>query len=160
MSNVAGIVIDKDFEGPSLKELVSIMDEITEDPVRISWGNSHDEVSLLRSYSSKRFTLYVDGFPAKDRAIAALGLSLDPPKPVLEKAKDSLNNPQKYDWRGFVNDSQGGPSPKWLLVKLAADSLRKGSRPALAELISPILLGGISIVDADVLLRLKVKSGK
>jgi len=157
MSNVSGIVIDEDFEGPSLKELVSIMDEITEDPVKISWGNTHDEIALLRFYSTKRFTLYVDGFPAQDRAIAALGLSLDPPKPVLDKAKDSLNNQAKYDWRNFCDESKGGPSPKWLVLKLAADSLRKGNRPALAEIISPILLGGISIVDVDVLLRLKLR---
>jgi len=160
MSNVGGIVIDKDFEGPSLKELASIMDEITEDPIKVSWGNTHDEVALLKFYSNKNFMLYVDDFPAKDRAIAALGLSLDPPKPLLEKAKDSLNNPQKYDWRGFCDDSKGGPAPKWLLLKLAADSLRKGFRPALAEIISPVLLGGISVVDVDVLLRLRVKSGK
>jgi len=157
MSNVSGIVIDKDFEGPSLKELVSIMDEITEDPVKISWGNSHDEIALIRFYHTKNFMLYVDDFPAKDRAVAALGLSLDPPKAVLEKAKDTLNNQQKYDWRNFCDESKGGPSPKWLVLKLAADSLRKGNRPALAEIISPILLGGISIVDVDVLLRLKLR---
>lgn len=160
MSNVSGIVIDKDFEGPSLKELVSIMDEITEDPVKINWGNTHDEVALLRFYSKKNFTLYVTDFPAKDRAVAALGLSLDPPKPVLDKAKDVLNDAKKYDWRNFCDDSKSGPAPKWLVLKLAADSLRKGNRPALADIITPVLLGGISIHDVDVLLRLKVKSGK
>lgn len=159
MFNVSGIVIDEDFEGPTLKELVSIMDDITEDPIKIRWHNSHEEISVLRS-SQKVFTLYVDDFPAKDRAIAALGLPLDQPKLILDKAKDSLNSPQKYDWRGFCEDSKGNPAPKWLLVKLAADSLRKGNKPALAEIISPILLGGVSIVDADVLLRLKARNGK
>jgi hypothetical protein len=160
MFNVSGIVIDKDFEGPSLEELVPIIDEITEDPIKISWGNTHDEVALLHFYSNKRFTLYVDGFPAKDRAVAALGLALDPPQPVLDKAKDALNNVQKYDWRNFCDESKGGPAPKWLILKLAADSLRKGNRPALAEIISPVLLDGISIVDVDVLLRLRLRNGK
>jgi hypothetical protein len=158
MFNVVSIQIDKDFEGPTLDELVTIMDEITEDPIKVSWGNTHDEVALLRSYPDKKFTLYVNDFPAKDRAIAVLGLSLDQPQPVLKKAKDVLNDFKSYDWRNFCEESKsGGPAPKYLLLKLAADSLRRGGRPALAEIMTPILIGGISIVDADVLLRLKVK---
>ena len=62
-----------------------------------------------------------------------------------------------YDWRNFCREQINGVAPKWLLLKLAADSLRKGNSPALADIIEPLLLRGVNIADADVLLRLKSK---
>lgn len=151
------ILIDKSFEGPSIIELLSIMGEIPEDhPVKVSWSNKRDEVAALRSFPKRKFILVVDDFSAKDRVIASLGLPLDPPAPVLKKAKDSLVDIKTGDWRGFCEDSKKGLNPKWLLLKLVADSLRLGKHPVLVEILPALLLdGGINQDDVDVLLRLK-----
>lgn len=154
MSNV-DIIVMRDFEGPSIIELLSIMDDITEDPIKIGWGNSRDEQAALRKYPDRKFVLHVNDFPARDRAVSVLGLPLKLEQPVVERAKTVLTDMKAYDWRNFCEDNKSGPSTKNILLKLVADSLRKGNRSPLAEIISPLFLGGINVVDVDVLLRLK-----
>jgi len=150
------IVVDKDWkEHPSILELADSIAEITADPIDVQWGNTRDEATTLRSFPSRRFVLHVPGFPARDRATSYLGLPLSLEQSLLERAKNLLTDPVAYDWRSFCKESEQGVSPRNILLKLVADSLRKGNRPALAEIMSPLFLGGISPVDADVLLRLK-----
>ena len=151
------IKIDKDYEGPSILELETIIGNFTDDsPIKVSWGNTRDEVSALRRFSDRRFVLYVSGFPARDRATATLGLPLVLESTVMERAKLLLIDLRAYDWRTFCRESEkDGVSSKHILLKLVADSLRKGNRPALAEIMEPLLLAGIDVNDVDVLLRLK-----
>lgn len=152
---VVDIIIQKDFEGPTILELVSIMDEIAEDPIRIDWSNTRDEQHALRSYPKRQFILYVRDFPSRDRAVGVLGLPLKIEQPVLDRAKSVLCDVQNYDWRAFCDENKIGPSTKNILLKLVAESLRKGNRPVLVDIIEPLFLGGISVVDVDVLLRIK-----
>jgi hypothetical protein len=150
------IVIDEIFTGPSILELSSIMEEIEDDrPVKVSWSNTRNEIAALRKFPSRKFVLVVDDFSAKDRVTATLGLPLSPPQGALDRAKDSLIYLKTYDWRNFCDGGKKNPNVKYLLLKLAADSLRKGNVPALAEIMSPLLLDGIDIMDVDILLRLK-----
>jgi hypothetical protein len=77
---------------------------------------------------------------------------------LLNDAKLALNRRKLYNWRGFTSDV-GLPAARMVLTKLAADSIRKGDNPKLAPIVKDCLLGGVSPVDADVLLRLKVLQG-
>jgi hypothetical protein len=150
------IVVDEDWkEHPSILEIADSIPEITADPIDVQWGNTRDEATALRSFPDRRFALHVPGFPARDRATSYLGLPLRLEQSVLERAKHLLTDPQAYDWRSFCKESEGGISPRNILLKLVADSLRKGNRPALAEIMAPLFLSGINVHDADVLLRLK-----
>ncbi len=150
------VVVDKDWkEHPSILQIADSMAEITDETVDLQWGNTRDEATALRSFPGKKFILHVPGFPARDRATSYLGLPLRLEQTVLERAKLLLTDPKAYDWRSFCKESEQGVSPRNILLKLVADALRKGNRPALAEIMSPLFLGGISTVDADVLLRLK-----
>jgi hypothetical protein len=149
------IVVNKDFEGPSILELTDIIPEV-EEALGIDWSNSRDEIATLRRFPNKKFVLYVRDFSMRDRTVAALGLPLKIEGSLAERAWHSLVYPKEYDWRNFCKQNDGA-STRNILLKLAADSLRRGNRPAIADLITPLFLEGISIVDVDVLLRLKSK---
>lgn len=150
------IVINKDYEGPSILEVIENIPEIDE-AIGVDWSNSRDEISTLLRFPGKKFVLYVRDFLMRDRTVSALGLPLKLEEPVVERAKTVLIKPREYDWRNFVRQNEGGPSTRNILIKLAADALRKGFRPALADVVSSILHDGVSLTDVDVLIRLKNK---
>jgi hypothetical protein len=150
------IIISKDSDYPSITEMTDIIDGI-EDPIKIDWSNSRDEISTLLRFPNSKFILHVKDFPMCDRTVSALGLSLKIPEPVVEKAKIALVQPKEYDWRNFCRQNEHGPSIRNILLKLTADALRKGIRPNLADVIGHLFHDGVSIVDVDVLLRLKGK---
>jgi hypothetical protein len=148
------IVVNKDFEGPSILELTDIIPEV-EEAVRVDWSNSRDEIATILRFPGKKFVLYVRDSAMRDRTVSSLGLFLKIDETLAAKAWDALAKPKEYDWRNFCKHGWDGPNPRNILLKLAADSLRRGNRPAVADLIEPLFLGGIGIVDVDVLLRLK-----
>lgn len=148
------IIVNKDFEGPSITELIDIIPEV-EEVIKVDWSNSRDEIATLQRFPHKHFILYVRDFSMRDRTVATLGLPLKIEEPVVERAKNSLIQPKEYDWRNFCKQNEYGPSTRNILLKLAADALRNGKRPALAEIMEQLFCGGVSIVDVDVLLRLK-----
>jgi len=161
MSNIE-VLIDDTFTGPGIKELAPLMDSIDLDhETKVSWSNTRVEIALLKQYPDRKFLLIVDDFVVKDRTMAALGLSLSFPAPLLQKAANVLIEQKLYDWRNFVEDmkSGGAHSPKWVLLKLVADSLRKGRTPVLADIVSSLIHDGIRQEDVDVLLRLKGRNG-
>jgi hypothetical protein len=159
MSNKIEIVIDRDSEFPSILELASIMDELDPaEPIDINWKNTRDEVLALRGYSGKHFKLHVNDFPARDRTTNTLGLPLFIEPSVLERARMLLIDAKTNDWRNFCEETSKTTPAKSILLKLTADSLRKGKTPATADIMGPLLFGGIAIVDVDVLLRLKSRS--
>jgi len=150
------IVISKDFEGPSILELTDIIDGIDE-AIKIDWSNSRDEISTILRFPTKKFILYVRDLSVRDRTASTLGLFLKLEEPVVEKAKMFLIQPKEYDWRNFCKQNEHGPSTRNVLLKMTADALRKGLRPALADILASVFHDGIGIVDVDVLLRLKGK---
>lgn len=148
------IVINKDFEGPDILEMAENIPGIDE-AISVYWSNSRDEISALLRFPNKKFILHVRDVSVRDRTVAHLGLFLKLEEPVVKKAWNALAIPQEYDWRNFCKSNVHGPSTRNILLKLAADSLRKGNRPVIADLIEPLFIGGISIEDIDVLLRLR-----
>jgi hypothetical protein len=150
------IVVNKDFEGPDILEMVENIPDI-DDAIRIDWSNSRDEIATILRFPEKKFILYVRDFTIRDRTVSSLGLFLKLEEPVVARAWSTLAYPKDYDWRNFCKQNEHGPSTRHILLKLAADSLRKGNRPAVADLIEPLFLSGISVLDIDVLLRLKGK---
>jgi len=155
MANVE-IIINKDFEGPDILEVVENIPDIDE-AISVEWSNSRDEITTILRFPDKKFILYVRDFPMRDRTASTLGLVLKLEEAVVIKAKTLLNEPKEYDWRNFCKQNEHGPSTRNILLKLAADALRKGMRPALADIVSSLFHEGISIIDVDVLLRLKSK---
>jgi hypothetical protein len=156
------VQIDDSFTGPGIKQLAEMIEEIPLDhEIKVNWSNTRAEIALLKQYPTRKFTLVVEDFVVKDRTMAALGLPLTFPQPLLTKAANVLIEQKLYDWRGFVEDmkSGGAHSPKWVLLKLVADSLRKGRTPALADIVSTLITDGIRQEDVDVLLRLKGPNG-
>jgi len=151
------IIVSKDFEGPSITELTDIIDGIDE-AIKIDWSNTRDEISTILRFPDKKFILYVRDFSVRDRTASTLGLFLKPEEAVVEKAKMLLIQPKEYDWRNFCKQNEHGPSTRNLLLKMAADALRKGLHPALADIMASVFHDGIGIIDVDVLLRLKGKS--
>src|SRR5271157_3103134 len=155
MPNVE-IIVNKEYEGPSILELTDIIDGIDE-AIKVDWSNSRDEISTLLRFPKNKFILYVKDFPTRDRTASTLGLFLKLEEPVVERAKMLLIQPKEYDWRNFVKQNEHGPSTRNILLKLTADALRKGLQPALADILASVFHDGVSIVDVDVLLRLKGK---
>jgi len=155
MSDVE-VLVNKDFEGPDILEMAENIPDIDE-AITVCWSNTRDEISTLLRFPNKKFILYVRDFRMRDRTVENLGLFLKLEEPVMKKAWESLAMPKDYDWRKFCEANEHGVSTRNVLLKLAADSLRKGNRPIIADLIEPLFVGGISIVDVDVLMRLKGK---
>jgi hypothetical protein len=156
MPNVE-IIVNKDYEGPSILELTDIIDGIDE-AINVDWSNSRDEITTLQRFPKNKFILYVKDFHTRDRTASTLGLFLKLEDAVVTKAKTVLVEPKEYDWRNFCKQNTAGPSTRNILLKLAADALRKGLQPSLAGVVSSIFHDGISIIDVDVLLRLKSRS--
>src|SRR5271156_503468 len=155
MPNVE-IIVSKDFEGPDILELTDIIDGIDE-AIKVDWSNTRDEISTILRFPDKKFILHVRDFSVRDRTASTLGLFLKLEEPVVAKAKTLLIEPKEYDWRNFCKQNEHGPSTRNILLKLTADALRKGLRPALADIMASVFHDGISIIDVDVLLRLKGK---
>ena len=151
------VAIVRDFRGPTILELAPVMESVTASPVRVRWRGGKDEVGALAAFPGREFVLCVEDFPARDRACAALGLPLAIEASVLERGRIMLVDPKACDWRGFCGEQAKarGTAPKYILLKLAADSVRRGHSPPLAEVMEPLFLGGVGAHDADVLLRLK-----
>jgi len=151
------IKIERDYEGPSIVEIESIIDNITEEPIKVAWGNTRDEINALHRFPKRQFLLHVQDFPARDRTTSVLGLPLRLESTVVERSKLLLTDLKAADWRTFCKEqeSQHGVSTKYALLKLVADALRKGKTPALAEIVGHLFLSGIDIKDVDILLRLK-----
>lgn len=152
------VLIDDTFSGPGIKELSEMMNEVPLDhQVKVNWGNTRVEIALLKQYPNRKFQLIVEDFRAKDKTMAALGLPLSFPAPLLQQAANVLLEPKLYDWRNFCADMrmEKAHQPKWVLLKLVADSLRNGKTPLLADIMPTLLIEGIRQEDVDVLLRLK-----
>lgn len=147
------ILLDSEYRGPTIIELASSVPDITDQKIKVQWTNSKDEVRALREFK-RDFVLYVADSHTFDRAVATFGKRLKVPPAVTERAKFVLTDKKGYDWRNFT-DGLKDTSPRFLLLKLAADAIRKGIQPSLAEIVANVFLDGISHQDADVLIRLK-----
>jgi hypothetical protein len=147
------IIIDSEYKGPNIIELASTISEITDKTIKLSWANSKDEIYTLAQFN-RNFTLHVPDIHVFDRTVATFGKRLKISSGILERAKLVLTDKKGYDWRNFTGELRE-TSAKYVLLKLAADAIRRGNQPSLAEIIGKVLTDGISSTDADILIRLR-----
>jgi hypothetical protein len=147
------IVLDAEYGGPDIFELAPTIPEIADKTVKLRWANSKDEIHALAPFD-RSFVLCVRDSSVLDRAVATFGKRLKISPSVLERAKFVLTDKKGYDWRNFAGELRE-TSPRHLLLKLAADAVRKGIQPSLAEIAGKVLSDGINPIDADILMRLR-----
>lgn len=147
------ITLDEDFTGPDIFELQSIISTITDPVIRVNWTNTKDEIHALTQYK-RDFILSVSDLQVFDRTVATFGKRITISKSIIERAKLVLADKKNYDWRNFAAELRE-TSPRYLLIKLAADAIRRGTQPSLAEIVGKMLHLGINPNDADVLMRLR-----
>jgi hypothetical protein len=148
------IVIDKEYAGPGIIELSSSIPNITDKVIEIRWTNSKDEIHAIHGFPGKQWKLHVPDAATFDRALSTFGGRLKLSSLILEQAKIALIDPQNYNWRKFSEELHD-TSPRYAVLQLAANAIRKGMKPSLAGIVRNIFIDGISPTDADVLLRLK-----
>src|SRR5438445_390726 len=124
------LVYDKEFQGPTLAQLEPLFEQINE--AHIPWKHTKDEIRLINSQPQIKFILHIDDNAVMDRAIATFGLKLRLSPSLLERAKMLLQDPKNYDWRKFVEEQIPGINPRYVLLQLAAEAVRKGKKPNLA----------------------------
>ena len=148
------ILLDREYAGPDIFQLAPSIPDIANDVIDLRWTNTKDELRVLSQFPHRSFSLHATDSHIFDRTVATFGQRLTISSGLLERAKFVLLDFKGYDWRRFSEELPNTP-PRYVLLQLAADAIRNGSKPALAEIVKDIFIDGISPVDADVLLRLK-----
>lgn len=154
---MVNLVVQKEFNGPSLPDIESILDLI-DGVVDVRWTNSRNEQAILERNRNRDFCLHVEDLSTMERTATALGLRYVLDLIMNESAKAALVYRKTSNWRAFT-DGIGSLVSRSLLTKLSADAIRKGVRPRLASIAADCVLEGISPIDADVLLRLSAMRG-
>lgn len=142
------------YEGPDIFELAPILNQISDDIVKVRWTHTKDELRALVKYPTLKFELKIADPQVFDRATATFGKHLKIPQNVTERARIVLTDAQAYDWRKYTEEAKN-TNIRYTLLQLCANAIRRGKQPALAQVLGPIFLNGASPSDADVLLRLK-----
>jgi hypothetical protein len=148
------VEVDPRFSGPTLLELEPILNDITDNPVRIGWRGSKAEVRLLESHPNRDFVVCVRSLYDMSIASSLLGTPVQVERSVIIKGRDSLSNKKAYDWKVFSGEI-GSSVARSLVVKLAA--VRQGLHSKLVGVAIDILQGLVSPSDADVLVRTRGK---
>jgi hypothetical protein len=155
------IVVNKELSSacPSLQELEPSMVNISPDEtLEVRWDNSRQEQIVLERHQNRKFTLYVSDLQAGERAAGTLEVPLTLDKNLISAARVALVNRKLYNWRDFSKE-KGATVAKNLVLKLAAEEIRKGNKPKLAYVAKDMFLDGVSPVNADTLLRLRLFRG-
>jgi hypothetical protein len=155
---VVDILFDAEYHGPTIIELASILDDITEDPVNVLWTNTKQELRELESHPGINFLLYVQDMHTMGRAVATLGQRIRIEGSALKAGGTALAAPpqqQLQGWRSYI-DQVKDINPRHVILKIVADSIRAGKETPAADIINDLFInGGIDPKDADVMLRLK-----
>ena len=148
------LVWDKEYRGPTIVELAPAIDRVEAPVIDVRWGNTKDELRILRQHSNRKFLLKITEPKVWDHTVATFGKRLQIAPTLLERARVVLVDLQAYDWRKFLEQTST-VNPRYLLLQLVADGIRKGKQPKLAPIVSSTFMNGVGPQDADVLLRLK-----
>lgn len=148
------VQLDNEYTGPDIQALETTIPDISDDVVKVRWTHTKDELRVLNQFPNRNFLLVVPDSTTFDKVVATFGKRLTISKTIIERAKLVLRDQKSYDWRKFTVEVRDA-APRYILMQLAADSIRNGNKPNLAEIVSLIFSDGVSAVDADVLLRLK-----
>ena len=145
---------DKEFAGPTLPELLPILEDIP-DPVEARWSGSRQDFLAFEKCTARTLILVAPDNAVAERALWLLGGALELSKDDLEAAKQALVSRKEQTWRLRV-DNLGHTRGTLLLTKVIGESLRGGKTPkAAASITSDCLFRRIDPADADVLMRLR-----
>lgn len=150
------IVIDPQYNGPTILEWGISSRNVEDEFVEVLWGNTKQEIVQLECLQDCNFRLFVPDAEARERAAASLDSDVQLDGVIMATAKQALNARKSYDWRNFSNDKPISLT-RSILTKMSADALRNGREPILAQFAGDFACEtGINPIDADVLLRLQV----
>ena len=147
--------VDPGYMGPTLLDLIPILRDIP-DPIDVRWEGGPEEIQAYLTHSNRDYRLIVPSPEVADKTAWVLAgpLMVDPAE--LEAARKALSHRSAGSaWRTTAEDL--GPSRSLLLLtKIVGDSLRAGNHPRNAASVAcACLQGGVSPVDADILIRLQ-----
>ena len=147
------IVVDEDFSGPPLEDLLPVLDELS-DPVEVSWEGTSAELRLYERNENRTFLFMVKDNKVLDRTLWALGGSIPLTPEEITASKTALTNRNSQDWRSGM-ESLGYIRGMLVLTKLTGDSLRSGKKPIAIARTAIDCLRGVNPLDADLLIRLR-----
>jgi len=154
------IVIDPKFTGPSIIDQQFVLRNIQDDVIELRWSNKREEIAVLNRFLDLNFRFFVSDALMQEKSAITLGLPVEFENNTMNEAKLALNTRKSYDWRKFC-EQRSHVYTRNLLIRIAADSLRKGKESCLAAVVADLAKkSGINLVeDADILLRLKALQG-
>ena len=153
------IVIDPTYKGPDIIDQQYSLRKIEDKVIDVRWLNTKSEITLLSRFSDLNFRLHVSDIAMQEKTAITFGLPVEYDRNTLNTAFLALNSRKSYDWRNFTADKPHTYTRN-LLIRLAADALRRGNLNPLTEIVgSFVQKSSISPVDADVMLRLKALQG-
>jgi hypothetical protein len=153
--------IAPNFEGPTMEEWARLLETgpAPTEEIEVRWTGTKQDTRLLRQHARLVITLVVPDLAAMERAANYLGLPLLLEPNLLETGSRSLRSRSQSDWRAFAH--RVTPSvARGVLIRLGADSIRKGKNPKTRHVASECLFEGVAPVDADVLLTLRAEGAK
>lgn len=155
--------IDPEFHGPTLAELMPILEDISWDnsgPLEVRWTGSPADYLGLERARLRKLLLVVPDLNTQERTIWNLDGELAmAPAEVETTMKTLFVKANQADWRkrlGSLNYARG----TMLLCRIVSDTLKQGTkiRSGTVAIARECLLDHINPMDADVLLRLRNKS--
>lgn len=152
MNAMLEIRIDPEFQGPTLLELDSVLNN-TKGGINARWEGTKPEIRIA-SRLKRQIVLYVRNIGEMEQAASALGVKLEFASSLLTDCTDALLN-KNTNWRA-MSEGMGHSTTRAILTKLAADYFRKGKRPKVTALVAnECLFGILSPLDAEVVIRLR-----
>ena len=146
------VEVDPKFHGPTIIELSSTLDNIPDNPLKVSWRGSKVETRLLSMHPERNFILCVPSLAEMSQAAFQFGAAIQMGNSILDNGRDAMVVKKKYNWKEFTGNV--GPSvTRSLVIKLAAESVRDGFKPKLAGVAIEVLQGEANPSDTDVLVR-------
>ena len=148
------VEVDSQFYGPTVTELLPVLDGISDNPVKVRWGGTKEEARLLETIEEKDFTVCVTNLAEMGSVAGMLGCPLEVGEEMAKAGMAALASRKSYNWKRFAGDV-GMSAARSIVVKMAADALRSGNRPWLATVAADLIFGKAGAMEADVLLRLQ-----
>jgi hypothetical protein len=146
-------IADK-FQGPTMEQWAPLLDPAPTSEIEVRWTGTKQDTRLLRKFVQLSITLVVPDLRAMERAASYLGLRFHLDPGLLETGGKSLLDRSISDWRAFTYGVTP-PVARGLMIRLGADSIRKGHNPKLRLVASECLFEGVAPIDADVLISLR-----
>jgi hypothetical protein len=146
--------IDPDYIGPSLRDLLPILGELSY-PIEVRWGGSAEDHRLYLQHQQHTFVLIAPSIDVAEKAIWTHGGTIDVAKDDLEAAKAALTKRVSGTWRSTA-EGLGAARATLLLTKVVGDALRAGKHPyTSASATLNCLFDRVDPRDVDVLIRLR-----